>query len=180
MPATWRRAALNPRIEDAARQENRVPLRHCGRCPTLPRVNRLLRIALACLLVIALPAKGLAAASMVFCGAVDHGTAGIAAQHDHAGHGQGGHDPTGHAHAGHADMTAEGGSTGTPPGHDGMEHPTAKCSVCASCCSVAALGSMALDVRVVPPGREYAAVAAVPRPGVTVGGLERPPRSFLA
>jgi hypothetical protein len=189
----------DPRIEDAARQENRIPLRHGGAgLPYTPCVNRLLRIALAWLLVVALPAKGLAAASMVFCGPAHHGAASVAVQqgqpghghggHEHGGHEHGGHDHAGDAHAGHAGhgyaghagVHTGGDGPDTPPGHDGMKHPTAKCSVCASCCSAAAIGSTAASVRVVPPVRDYAVVVTMPRPGVTPGGLERPPRSFLA
>ena len=85
------------------------------------------RLFLACLLLLAIPLQGLAAAGMLYCGgaaAHAHGqTAQVAgAEHDHRGH-----QHPGHAHA-QAEPQQEAGAAATLPGAD---H---KCGACAACC----------------------------------------------
>jgi hypothetical protein len=77
---------------------------------------RRLRLLLAVLLLVAIPFKGMAAASMLFCG-LQHGEARVAAQaphHDHA-------SPGDHKH--------------------GAVVGDVKCSVCAVCCQGAVAGA---------------------------------------
>lgn len=93
-----------------------------------------LRLFLACVLLLAIPLQGLAAAGMLYCaGAAAHAhghTAVVAsAAHDHHGH-----QHSGHAHA-LAEPQQEPGPAATLPGAD---H---KCGACAACCHGVAIAA---------------------------------------
>jgi hypothetical protein len=112
------------------------------------------------LLALALPAQGVIATTMVFCGPNHHEQASVAA----ATHG---------ADAAHA--------------HDDAAAPDKfaqsalqKCSVCASCCAAAAICDTVPKVAAVElVATHFAALAAHVEP-VAADGPERPPRHFLA
>lgn len=108
-------------------------------------------------------------------GAHDHGA------HGHGAHGHGAHDRGARDHAAsaaHAPPAAMADSS-TAAAAGGLADFT--CSACAACCVGAALpaGDVSLDVSALAPDTLRPAAAA-PLAAVTLDGLERPPRSFLA
>ena len=100
---------------------------------------RRFRLFLAWLLLAAIPLQGMAAASMLFCGSQAHEAAAAAHGHDSA-HDHG--DVASHVHG---------------DAHDGatVGHTDVTCSVCASCCSGAAISEaaaiVAVRLRATPP-----------------------------
>lgn len=138
---------------------------------------RLLRIVLTWLLALALPAQGYAAQAMLFCGPVhDRAAASAAAGHDHAAHEHGGMGHDAAPSSGMPDDAQAEASDGKAAGKVSQ----AKCSACASCCSMAAIASS----HALPPADlasfEYALAPFEPYGGRTAGGLERPPKARLA
>jgi hypothetical protein len=121
-----------------------------------------------CLLLLALPLQGLAAATMVFCAPGHHGSSAAAGE-EHAHHA-----------SEHASMPA------SSPDHADSEAPakhlragTMKCSACASC-FFTAVPSAALVFE--PPEfgpATFVALVPVVAPFIAAGP-DRPPRSFLA
>ncbi len=159
-------------------------------------MSLLIRTLLTWLLVLAVPAQGLAAASMSFCGAGHSSsqsqTADVAlsqalSQTQSLSHSQS------HSHAAadnaasphqHRAMSAAADDGKALSGAtDDAQSPHAtshKCSACASCCSTAALPSAALTV---PAAERTCSVFSAVVPSVdvfTADGLERPPRAALA
>ncbi|MFZ2650850.1 MAG: hypothetical protein WA210_12185 [Burkholderiaceae bacterium] len=143
------------------------------------------RTLLIWLLVLAVPAQAAAAATMAFCGPNHHGgaRAALAAQvaaAAHAHHGSATQSP--HEHDGAAaqpdDDAAAAGSAATPGKF--VQADAQKCSVCASCCSGAAiLGTVvAVPALEVSPTQFIAVVPTVA--AFSADGPERPPRVFLA
>jgi hypothetical protein len=141
-----------------------------------------LRSLLIWLMVLAMPIQAVAAAGMQHCGAVHRlmqvvPTAAVALD---------GHDPvheaTPHQHADAAGLDIEM-SAGDPS--DAGLNSTAlgddyTCSACANCCSAVALPASL--VRLPAPSIE-AHAAALPATNVVSfmsGGIDRPPRTFLA
>jgi hypothetical protein len=134
-------------------------------------MSRVLRIALMWLIAFAVPLQGFAATSMLFCGpvheaAMEDGHSG----HDHATHGHS-HDDSGaipDTHSGDAD------------GQSTDKSPMTKCSVCASCCSGAA---MPAEVATYTPPRGHAVFHALDTSATITfltGRLDRPPQVLLA
>jgi hypothetical protein len=133
-------------------------------------MNRVLRAAVTCLLLVALPLQGYAAGSMLFCdaGAATSGTL----DHD---------DPAPHDgdNAHHPDVVIVTVATDDPgaPNLHSVVH--GKCSICSSYCSAAALPSApivatATTLHAAPfPDLEHA------NPGHGPARLERPPRPNL-
>lgn len=140
----------------------------------------LIRTLLIWLLLLAVPAQGVAAATMAFCGPNHHG-GGAAAQMNVAA-------PGGHAHHGVDDAADH-----LHPAAQADENPSAsaasgkvvdatkhKCSVCASCCSVGAILSSVLAVPA-PAATPTVFSAVVPSVGTfAADGPDRPPRFDLA
>jgi hypothetical protein len=152
-------------------------------------------------LALALPAQGVAAATMALCGPNHHGAAQAApspradaeaahhgsavqaldphhAAHDGAGHAghPGAHHGAPHAEAAQAD---EGPSSAQAPTKL-KPADSHKCSACASCCSAAALPASAPAVAEPEHG---ATVFATLEPSVepfAADGPDRPPRTILA
>jgi hypothetical protein len=142
---------------------------------------RMVRTLLIWLLALALPAQGVMAATMVFCGpdhrdqvsaAVAAHDAGVAhdamhfnAQSDHAAQ---------DSHAGEAAAD----ETATPDKFAQSEMQ--KCSVCAACCSAAAIHDTLLKLPAVEPAAaDFAALVPVVEPFAS-DGPDRPPRHVLA
>lgn len=90
-----------------------------------------LRLILACIMMLALPLQGFAAASMVLCGG------GSNHQHQRAGGGPAEDVSAAHAHHGHGADAAKKVAQSDKSAPD-FAH---KCSICASCCSAVALAS---------------------------------------
>ncbi len=136
-----------------------------------------LKFVMACLLALALPAQGLANATMLHCGTSHqrmHTAQAVAPQAaDHAA----GH----HAHHSAAADRAE------PAHQDDLVSPDKltdlgqyKCSSCASCCASMAL--LSVMPQLVAPELGATAFAAV-APGIAAfatDGPDRPPRSLFA
>jgi hypothetical protein len=104
------------------------------------------RLVVACLMMIALPLQGLAAASMLFCGTGQAQHAAISSSDARASVG---HDHAAHMHSAeqtHADAhQVQEGKPGSLPdaGH--------KCGVCAACCHGAAIAGFSATPLVPPP-----------------------------
>lgn len=125
-------------------------------------MRSLWRILLTCLLLIAVPLKGMAAVGMVGCSPAHHGAA-PQAQHEHGEVQQ------------HGD-TADAGSEH----HASASAVPDKCSQCAPCC----FSAMLLSAFELPtPVRQTHLVRThveVIYPSAHLPGLERPPRDFFA
>ncbi len=160
------------------------------------RMLSILRMTLWCLLALAIPAQGFAAATRLLCGPGHHGAA--AGQHM-AGVVQPmpahGHEPT-HPHhharmhhlAGHTPPHEAQAPSATPADRaDGgwslasTDHPDGRCFVCAACCTAAALPAH-IALLAAPPltSTTPLALAAPSRPAFVTGGPDRPPRPLLA
>ena len=167
-------------------------------------MRQLLRTVLIWLVVLAVPAQGMAAVSMMHCGPGHHGaqvTQGMAptlaeispvapggqAAHGHAV--QAGH--TGHAshaaaHAGMASAsahlvasseaadTAQPGKVIAPVEADDPSYK--KCSACAACCAGLALSGTAVKPPTTDSADEVTVSALFMAASVVIDGLERPPR----
>lgn len=137
------------------------------------------RTLLIWLLAVALPAQGVMAATMVFCGP-DHDDRAVALTSAHG---------AGPAHQPHAsiadsdDAAAQAQPTAsieTAAPDDLAQAGAQKCSVCAVCCSTAAIHDTALALpRVEPVAADFARLAPEVEPFAT-GGPDRPPRHILA
>jgi hypothetical protein len=159
---------------------------------------RVIRFALLWLLAVALPFQGAVAATMIACGPNHHGAAAVVPQktghdrqadvaptsvgHDHAQH------QHGMAHHSKAAATADHGShaSGVVASDDSQQGAqpqkvaNSKCSVCATCCTAAALPSSAISFDSPPLADRvhffFASHAAV----FMTDGPDRPPRTSLA
>jgi hypothetical protein len=142
-------------------------------------MNRLFRHLLAWLLLVAVPLQGYAAGAMVFCGAA-HGRAESTVV-DHAAHGHAGHA---HGDAGHQaglhHVTPAHGDEVPSSGIDHADFAHGACSVCAACCSGAALPAATLVAPFAMAGVDPALPSEQPAPERAPTALERPPRIALA
>jgi len=133
---------------------------------TLPMFSWL-RVLVVWLVALAIPAHGIAAATMQFCApAQPQQIAGSEAS------------ATDHSHHGHS-MDA-GGSAKTPVSHDATQHAKVKCSACAACCMASALPPSIVTVPAVKLLVESARVAMKSYVGPDAAGLERPPKPRFA
>ncbi len=129
---------------------------------------RSLRFVLMCLLALALPWQGYAAATMRLGAPVHH--ASVPDLHAHHGL---------HTSMSHALPAADGQAVhpvhpkAGPAGAD-------KCSLCATCCLTSALAPPPPVLPLVPMVPTYAATASRLDVGVLPDVFERPPRPFLA
>lgn len=139
------------------------------------------RMLLIWLLALALPAQGVMAATMVFCGAHHHDPAAVAAVGHEAGATHQPHDlaaqPPDQAADGHAwNAASDDAATADASAQPGMQ----KCSVCASCCSAAAIHDTVPKLPAVETiAVHFAALAPAIEPFAAVGP-DRPPRHVLA
>lgn len=133
----------------------------------------MVRVLLIWLLAIALPAQGVIAATMVFCGPNHHDGASAAAVAHEA--------DAAHSHDEAADGQAKSTAADETAAPDkfspsGMQ----KCSVCASCCSAAAIYDTVPKVPVVEPVDAHFAALAPDVEPFAADGPDRPPRHLLA
>ncbi|HRH87243.1 MAG TPA: hypothetical protein PLO41_10380 [Rubrivivax sp.] len=142
---------------------------------------RMIRTLLIWLLALALPAQGVLAATTVFCGPSHHAPAsGVAVDH-HADAAQQLQDSAAHSNQAATDARPENmaaDDTATPDkfAQSGMQ----KCSVCASCCSAAAIHDTAAKLPVVETmAADFAALAPAVEP-FAPDGPDRPPRHIPA
>lgn len=127
-----------------------------------------LRTAVLCMLLAAVPLQGFAAGAMLYCGPDgDTSTTAVPSATVDAHHHAAADDGAGHHHA----------DDGTPASghlHDGG------CSVCATCCSAAALPPSTAVAHAPAIQRHAPDALGIPTPAHPVEGPERPPRSRLA
>lgn len=154
-------------------------------------MSRILRVVLTWMLAVALPLQGYAVHAMAACGPAHHRSAvEVAAvvavvdmvqtadmvettdmqSHHHDG-AAGGH----HATAMDQTDTSDDGVVS-----DGKAPHASKCSVCASCCSAAAIMTTAFTLDLVPVMPVTVGTVPAAHDRILSGGLERPPRLFLA
>ena len=135
--------------------------------PAFPRLTCLMRHWLLCLLVLALPAQGVAAATMRFCAPAHHDMAAMAAAPAHPA----AHAAAQHQHHGQV-MTADPDQGSAPT----EAADQSRCSACAVCCAAMALYR---SPPVLPAlAASQGSVAALPASAAVflTGGPERPPR----
>jgi hypothetical protein len=126
------------------------------------------------LLVLALPAQGVAAATMVFCGPI-HQRMALAGQVQaatvHATHEQ---------HKAHHRVAADAGHQDSAKSAQELPTDQYSCSTCAACCSATAISAPAFHI----PDLAFVSSNPVPAPassfsGFVPDGPEHPPRSIL-
>ena len=137
-------------------------------------IRTVLRTVLVWLLVLALPAQGAIAATMVFCGPDHHDRAAAVATAAHE-------DGAAHAHHAASDKHAEEPTSNEAAAPDETAQPgMQKCSVCASCCSAAAIHDTVPKLPALEPmAAHFAALAPTIEP-FAADGPDRPPRHILA
>lgn len=139
-------------------------------------VSRFVYRLLTCVLALALPLQGFAASSMLLCGPMHEDRAPVHAaapattpQHAVASHG--------------AELSLSGAAAQAPsetlPKSEHATKVLGKCSLCAACAAVA-LPSQAVVLAATPGTSVYDVAAFKVRAGFLTGGIERPPRPFLA
>ena len=140
---------------------------------------RVVQRTLMWLLAMALPLQGLAAATMMSCGAGQDGRAhSHVASHSHH-HGEL-VAVLAHSHAEEASLDQHADLDQSQAGTTGLGNvATHKCSACASCCTSAAVSSQAILFDAVKLTDFFAPPVARPLVAYVTEGLERPPRSFL-
>jgi hypothetical protein len=158
---------------------------HCDPMRTLVRLIVMWLIAVALLL------QGVAAATMLHCGSAPQQRSGVPSSHSNHAHAHR------HAHEHHAGMHTQGAEAGasshqhsqlhaasSQPNVDSALHHhaggTDSCSVCASCCGVAALPVMPLVLASQDRTEATVAVQDLPTVVFLTDGPERPPRSIFA
>jgi hypothetical protein len=127
------------------------------------------RLLLIWLIALALPAQGIAAATMQFCGPGHPSQMQWLGASAHDRHGD-------HGHA------TEHRGTGMHPGApaDLARHGKLKCSACAACCAATALPPSPLTVPVIEPAVARVTLMTSTYVGPVDAGLERPPKPGFA
>ena len=147
-----------------------------------------LRIVLMWMLVLAIPAQGVAAATMLHCRPGHHPapvSKAVAAEHAAHGHvsrferADAAEANTVRNHAA-ADAPSVSAPDNVPDLSKFSKQAQQKCSACASCCSAFALISMPALLPDPDPAKTVVAIAQAWAASVVIDGPERPPRSFLA
>lgn len=154
---------------------------------------RLFKTVLLYLLMLAIPAQGFAASTMLFCGPSHQRMVSAQDSARHAAHGHSGaltlvadhqdHTPSadsmdslGHASA-HEVAAPHDSDSG--PGKTG-DIAKFKCSACAACCVSAAITASDLKLPLANQAFEPIASRPIPYVGFLTDGPRRPPRTFLA
>jgi hypothetical protein len=152
---------------------------------------RVCRFALLWLLAVALPFQGAVAAAMIACGPNHHGAGALLLQktgHEHDRRAGPAQTPVGHDHAQHGHGTGHQ-SEAAPTTDDATESQQearpqkvahSKCSVCATCCTAAALPSSAISIGSPPLADRVHSDSASHAAVFMTDGPDRPPRTFLA
>ena len=142
---------------------------------------RMVRTLLIWLLALALPAQGVMAATMIFCGPNHDGRAPAVAAAHHADAAHQLQDSSARAHDTMADAQAEDTASDEAAAPDKFaQSAQQKCSVCASCCSAAAIHDTVPKLPVLEPvAADFAALAPTVEP-FAADGPDRPPRHIFA
>ncbi len=136
---------------------------------------KLLKAALVWLVMLAIPAQGFAAATMLFCGPMhERMGAGTASAHAHSNGVEPGHDH----HAAPMERAAGAGlSDATFDPERSGEFAKSTCSACANCCVGTALVAVSASLPLIDAASEPV-VSIVPHSiGFVTDGPKRPPRS---
>ena len=142
-------------------------------------MSRVVRLTLTWLLATALPLQGLAAATMISCGAGHHDQAHshVASHSDHG-------DMVGvlaYSHVEDASLDQHADLDQSHAGKTSLGNAvTHKCSACASCCTSAVVPSQAVSFDAITLTDFIAPLVARTLAAYVTEGLERPPRPFLA
>ena len=133
------------------------------------------------LLALALPVQGVMAATMVFCGPNHHDRAAAAAVAHDADPAHRSHDVAANSHHEAADGQAGNSASDEAETPDKFaQSAMQKCSVCASCCSAAAIHDAVPKLPVFEPvAADFAAMAPAVE-SFAADGPDRPPRHVLA
>ena len=154
-------------------------------------MSRLLKSVLLYLMMLAIPAQGFAASTLLFCGPAHQRVKPAQETDHHSGHGHPYARAADHqahvlpavsvASVGLASIAAAGDfrNSDNDPGNAG-EPSKLSCSACAACCMGAA--APASDRKLQPAGLAIERTASTPFHyiGFVTDGPRRPPRSFLA
>ena len=140
-------------------------------------MSKFWRIVFAMLLAVALPIQGVAAQTMLLCGASHHQTAAV-------------HELASHEGSTVAQGTAIGDGAAASEANDANDANHAndaeladakhagKCSVCSSCCNAAGMTSAVVSINLISAAMPAVATVPVANDRVLIGGLDRPPRVF--
>ena len=162
-------------------------------------MGKMLTSVMIWLVAIAVPAQGIAAATMMHCGMGPHRAqatqskvealpdAHLVAPVEHAAHGHVSHpDPDAATASETVQNTSSPDASGTARPDKGAGDVKAaktasqKCSVCASCGAGLALPSTAVILPTIGPAHEVTALSPREAASVVVDGPERPPRILRA
>jgi hypothetical protein len=142
---------------------------------------RMVRTLLIWLLALALPAQGVMAATMVFCGPDHHDQASAAvAAHDAGAAHEARHFNAQSGHGAQVSHSGEAAADETAAPDKFAQSAIQKCSVCAACCSAAAIHGTLLKLPAVEAAAaDFPALVPVVEPFAS-DGPDRPPRHVLA
>ena len=162
-------------------------------------MGKMLTSVMIWLVAIAVPAQGIAAATMMHCGVGSHHAqatqskvealpdAHLVAPVEHAAHGHVSHpDPDADTASETVQNTSSPDASGTARPDKGVGDVKAaktasqKCSACASCCAGLALPSAAVMPPMIDPARDMTVLSPFRAAGVVIDGPERPPRILRA
>lgn len=135
-------------------------------------MSRIFNTALIWLVMLAIPAQGFAASTMLFCGPMHERMAGVSAASEQSGH----------QHASGVTPDYQHHAASQTPDDPGKAGDLAKfsCSACAACCVGAALVASNENLPLADQTYERIISSSLPHIGFVTGGPKRPPRSILA
>lgn len=143
---------------------------------------RWFRTLLMWMLVIAIPAQGMASVTMVSCGSGHHhaGETGASLQHVETMYAHQHHADAMQAVHGHVQADEGGPGSGSDIDHAKTnDHVKQKCSVCTTCCVAAVLPSVSVALHEPLLADFFHAHAPSSLSSILIDGLERPPRAVL-
>ncbi|MCU6435074.1 hypothetical protein LPB67_14950 [Undibacterium sp. Jales W-56] len=126
-------------------------------------MKKLARLFLLCMMILAIPVQGVAAATMLYCG-TEHHHASVSDQDQHEQHE-------------HHHDAAEKLSHHSPHSDAAAKLSKDKCSSCAACCIGAAMVTESLIQNSPSPSSEKIDLVFSSHFGHISDGLERPPRA---
>ena len=144
-------------------------------------MRKTLKTALVWLVMLAVPAQGFAAATMLFCGPMHERMSGTMAAEGSAHHHAAGTE-SGHEHHAASSSEAAHEAPATNAADLGKADDLAKfsCSACATCCVGVALVGSAIPLPQAAQAGERIVSISPPQTFFVTGGPQRPPRSVLA
>lgn len=134
-------------------------------------MKKLVRLFFLCMLMLAIPVQGLAAATMLYCGGARHHAfvSGDVTQHSSHSHDD--------QHEHHHDATEKKSAHFSTSDASITKLPKDKCSSCSACCISASLVTAVFDQRIISPSSEKIDSVFPSHLAYISDGLERPPRA---